>query len=186
MSISQLMKKYDMPKTSVWHHIHRVQLSKKNKKAIASGQGGSRDRRIAREKEAEKLAHTILCSEHRELAIMAAMLYWGEGHKKTLIFTNTDKKMLKLYLLFLRKVLGVHSDQISILVRSSDPINPKSVLLYWSRELQVPLGNFKNNHDNIQNKTKTEYGICRIMVSKSNYYHKVIVSLINQITNRLL
>ncbi|HMO83116.1 MAG TPA: hypothetical protein PKA42_03020 [Candidatus Paceibacterota bacterium] len=114
------------------------------------------------------------------------MLYWAEGHKKSFVFTNTDCRMLGLYIQFLDIVLGISKKDFRILIRTSDPITPSKALRYWSKELNLPSSAFKINHDNIQNRTKTDFGICRIMVLKSSYYHKIMLSLIKQVQNTFL
>ena len=143
-------------------------------------------RKLSRILDAERIAATFLSGEDRELVMSVSMLYWAEGHKKSFVFTNTDDQMLKLYVQFLNKILGVKREDYRVLIRTSDPIVPDSALLHWSKTLNLPSSAFKINHDNIQNRTKTKFGICRIMVVKSNYYHKIMLSLIKQTQSILL
>lgn len=186
LTIPQLVQKYSIPKTTVWHNVRDIRLSEEIKKEIVSRQGGSAKRKLARISDAENKATELLRSSHREFIIAVAMLYWAEGHKKSFVFTNTDEKMLKLYILFLKKILGVSTWECRILVRTADPIVPDVALRYWSKALDMPRSVFKVNHDSIQNRTKSNFGICRVMVVKSNYYHKIMFSLIKQIQSDLL
>ncbi len=175
-----------MPKTTVWHHVHNIVIPIDKKIALLSRTGGSHIRKIQREFNAEVRARELLHSNQRELLIAVSMLYWAEGHKKSFVFTNTDPKMLQLYIKFLTSVLNVSESDIMILVRIADPIDSKYALQYWSQALELPYTAFKINHNNIQNRTKTEFGICRIMVTKSEFLHKLIVSLRKQIYDDLM
>ena len=185
-TIPQLVEKYSIPKTTIWHHIHDIKLPENLKKEILSRQGGSTKRKLNRIFDAENEASNLLRGKDREFVVAVAMLYWAEGHKKSFVFTNTDDKMLNLYIIFLKKILGINEENYRVLIRISDPIVPSSAIDYWSKTLKLPRSAFKVNHDNIQNRTKTEFGICRIMVVKSNYYHKIMLSLIKQAQVSLL
>lgn len=181
LSIPQLVEKYSIAKTTIWHHVHDIVLPENIRRKILARQGGSNKRKLERIRDAEIEASKLLCGKNRELVVAVTMLYWAEGHKKSFIFTNTDVVMLKLYLKFIKEVLDIDQSACRILIRISDPITPASAIRYWSHALGLPSSVFKVNHDNIQNRTQTEFGICRIMVIKSNYYHKLILSLITQI-----
>lgn len=186
LSIPQLVEKYSIPKTSVWHHVHNIKLPENVKKEILSRRGGSSKRRLNRIINAEAEATALLSGSGKELVMAVSMLYWAEGHKKSFVFTNTDVLMLRLYIKFLTELLGVSRDECRILIRTSDPIIPDLAILYWAKALDLPKSTFKVNHDNIQNRTKTKFGICRIMVVKSNYYHKIMLSVIKQTQSILL
>lgn len=186
LSIHELMSKYNLPKTTVWHHIHEVKLSYEKKQILTSRQGGSHNKFLRQIDESLVIAKQLLVSTNRELVIAAAMLYWAEGHKKAFVFTNTDIKMLLIFQKFLYEVLEIPTSSVSVLVRTSDPIVPKKALEYWSEALSLPLKNFVKSHDNQQNKTRTKYGICRVMVAKSSFYLKVMLSLIKLIQDEQL
>jgi hypothetical protein len=177
-SIHELMDKYNLPKTTIWHHVHTVELSTEQKARLLSRQGGSHVRYVARTKKAKQYALKLLCSKNRELVLLVAMLYWAEGHKKAFVFTNTDEKMLLLYLRFLFEIIDVAKEDVLVLVRTSDPIIPIKAQAHWAETLALPQRSIKINHDNKQNRTKTQYGICRITVAKSSFYLKVMTSLV--------
>ncbi len=186
LSIIEIASKYNLPKTTVWHHIHNVMLSDAHKLALQSRKGSSAKRAHEQQREAEAYAKLLMAGSQKTLIHAVAMLYWAEGHKKALVFTNTDKKMLTLYITFLLEVFQVSHDRISVLVRTSDPIKPKVAVNHWATQLHLAPVAFKSNHDNIQNRTKTTYGICRIEVKKSAYLHKVMMSLVSLVQDSLL
>lgn len=180
-TISELVKILGIPKTTIWHHIHNVELSLEVSNKLRSRKGGSHVRSLKAWQQAGVFAQELLKGENSELVRAVAMLYWAEGHKKDFVFTNTDVKMLMLYINFLKIVLKINSANIKILVRTSIPIEVKKAKSYWSKSLSLPSKNFTSNHDTVQRRTKTEYGICRVMVVKSSFYHKVMISLISEI-----
>jgi hypothetical protein len=180
------MDKYGLPKTTVWHHTHAIVLSEEQKTRLRSRQGGSHVKYLAEIVKARDCALKLLCSKDRELVMLVAMLYWAEGHKKAFVFTNTDEKMLSLYLKFIYEVMNIPQKSVSILIRTSDPITPIKAQIYWAKALSIPKINLSVNHDNKQNRTKTRYGICRIMVAKSSFYLKVMNGLIETIQEDIL
>ncbi len=181
LSIHELMSKYNLPKTTIWHHIHAIKLSKELQQILTKRQGGSHNKYLIEVDRSLDVARELLLSSNREFIIAVSMLYWAEGHKKAFVFTNTDVKMLLLYQKFLYTILSVPPDCVSVLVKISDPIIPRNAHEYWSKELSLPLKNLTVSHDNKQNKTRTKYGICRVMVAKSSFYLKVVMSLIQLI-----
>src|ERR1051326_3543164 len=111
-SIGDIVLALSVPKTTVWHHIQHVKVEEPFKAALSSRRGGSAARSKREWEEAEFKARQILSGEHSKLAIAAAMLYWGEGGKKSCDIINTDPKLIQLYLKFLYHVLGLAPEQI--------------------------------------------------------------------------
>ncbi len=185
-TITELVELTGIPKTTVWHHVHALVLDDKIMATLRARRGGSRVRKTKDLNKAEQVAFEIRHGENSVLSKLIAMLYWAEGHKKEFVFTNTDPDMLRIYICFLHTVLNIDYRDITVLVRTSDPISPEKALSYWAKTLHLSKTAIRNNHNNTQNKTKTTYGICRIMVKKSSFYHKVIMSLVSQIKDETL
>ena len=186
LSIHELMNKYNLPKTTVWHHIHAIKLTKELEQTLRKRQGGSHNKYLVSIEKSVTVARELLEGKDREFIVAVSMLYWAEGHKKAFVFTNTDVKMLLLYQRFLYTILNIPPNNVSVLVRTSDPIIPYNAKKYWSKELALPLKSLTISHDNKQNKTRTTYGICRVMVAKSSFYLKVVKSLIELIQTEQL
>lgn len=179
LSITDLMNKYNLSKTTVWHHVHAIELTGEQLNKLSSRKGGSNKRYLLALNKAQNFAADLLKGSQRELVIYVTMLYWAEGHKKDFVFTNTDERMLRLYLLFLHNIFNIDSKNLNILIRTSDPIISNNAIEHWATIFRLTKNAFSVNHDNIQNKTKTKFGICRVMVAKSSFYHKVMLSLIS-------
>ena len=60
MSLSDLMKKYQMSKTNVWYHVQGIDLPPEIRKAIRSYMGGSKAEKIREWDRAQKEASAIL------------------------------------------------------------------------------------------------------------------------------
>lgn len=120
-SIPVLMKKYSLPKTTIWHHIQDVEMSAESRQLIRSSQGGSK---LSSQREwlrAQEEASAILTSYDELVAwpILIAALYWCEGTKrKGFVFTNTDGSMIKVFLKILRSNLNVTNEDLDILIRT--------------------------------------------------------------------
>jgi hypothetical protein len=184
-TIPELMDILHMPKTTIWHYVREVKLSDEIARRLRSQKGGTHKRKLQAWKDADLFAQQLLEKKSSNFVRAVVMLYWAEGHKKDFIFTNTDLKMLQVYMVFLLEIMDIPKNAVRVMVRTSDPIEVHKALLFWSKNLNLPLKNFISSHTNL-NKTKTTWGICRIMVSRSSFYHKVMISLITRVQEELL
>ena len=165
-------------KTTIWHHIHDMVLPVNMKRAINSNQGGSRKRKEAALQKAREEIEELMRSKHREISVIVGMLYWAEGSKRDLVFTNTDVAMIRVYLYFLRNILRISESDLHLLIRISDPIKPKDAIQFWASSTNTNVSQVRINHDNIQNKTKSIHGICRVCLKRNSYYLKQIQCII--------
>ncbi len=188
MSIPEIVAITGIPKTTVWHNVHTIVLRESDAKRIKSRQGGSTLRSQKSWRKANDHAQKILNTSKGsgDLPRLVAMLYWAEGSKGEMVFTNTDIHMIQLYLIFLFEILKINPKEVSLLIRISDPIVPVKALNYWSRLTKISKARIKINHNNLQNKTKTRYGICRVSLKKGGYSLKVIYSMIDAIKKEFL
>ena len=178
------MSQSGLPKTTIWHHIHNIVISASARRKINSIQGGSKRRKEAALLKAKEDTRKLLLTKHREVTIIVAMLYWAEGSKRELVFTNTDVEMIKLYLYFLRSILKISEDDLHLLIRISDPLNPEDVIKFWSSNTKTKKSQVRINHNNVQNKTKSKHGICRVNLKKNSYYLKQIQCIIDAVKEK--
>lgn len=87
-----------------------------------------------------------------DLELIGAALYLGEGTKmrKTnkgyiyaIEFTNTDARMIVMFLKFLRKVIHPVEERIKAQLFIYDDIDKDSTLNYWSRITDIPFDRFQ-------------------------------------------
>lgn len=185
-SINELVNRLSIPKTTIWHHIHNVRVLPKYVPLLKSKQGGSRKRKERNWEEAKKYAQNLLHGPDRDSIIALAMLYWGEGSKNACEFINSDGKIIKFYLIVLRKILKVPANLIKPTMRIFTGMNKKECLNYWSHVTKIPKDKFIIRFNDGGTKGKTKYGMCRITVRRGANVLKLIHSLIDQIFEELV
>jgi hypothetical protein len=189
VTIPELVIKYELSKGTIWHHVKNIELGKEARSRIQARRGGSRVRSEKHWQMAREEAATILSNFKEELSWPAilASLYWAEGTKRSgFVFTNTDERMIRVFMKIMREHLQVHDDHFDILIRTCTPMDPLKCRKYWSKILNLPLKNVRINHNNVHNKSKTTYGMCRITLRRGAHRLKLVNCLIEQITDKML
>jgi hypothetical protein len=81
----------------------------------------------------------------RELFVAGVALYMGEGDKTnpSVIVTNSDVRVLKLWVRFLGQVCGVPAAKLKGHIDCYADLDYSSVLDYWSQQLGIPAANFE-------------------------------------------
>ena len=180
-SINELVHKFSIPKTTVWHHIHEVPISEKYISQWRSKYGGSAKRRERNLQLAKETASQLIRGPYKDYLIALSMLYWGEGSKKACEFINSDGDMIKLYLIILRKVLNISESAIKPTMRIFTGMDEEECLAYWSKITSIPKSNFIIRFNDGGSSGKTKFGMCRITVRKGHQTLKIIHSLREQI-----
>ncbi len=188
-SIINIMSELSLPKSTVWHHIQGIKLSEIQKNILKSNQGGSKIRRLKNEQEANNYAKQLLKGKNREYVLLLAMLYWAEGHKRhTCAFTNSDGKMVQVYLLIIRKILGIKDENIHVTVRVFTNTKTELIksMMYWQNITNINYKKFTLRINDGGTRGRTEYGMCRITILKGNKSLKLMHSLIKLISDEIL
>ena len=166
-SIGGLVKKMQMPKTTIWHHVHTIQLSEESRRILRARQGGSHEREQRNWEEARRRALDLLAGPHRDAVIALAMLYWAEGNKKRgCNFINTDGIMIVTYLLILRKVLIIPEHSIKPTLRIFTGMNGHMCLAHWSQITKIPKERFRVYLNDGGSRGRSPFGMCRITISR--------------------
>jgi hypothetical protein len=91
----------------------------------------------------------------KELILVGTALYWAEGFKRLktrdgkertahpIRLVNADPDMIKLFIRFLQKSLGVESSEIFLTMRLYDHINKERAFKYWMDVTGLPGDNFR-------------------------------------------
>lgn len=185
-SINELVIKFSIPKTTVWHHVHNIKIPKKYAIILKSKQGGSANRKQINLEKAKQCAQELLNSSSKEFLIVISMLYWGEGSKKVCEFINSDGRMIQIYLVILRKILKIPEKSIKPTMRIFSGMNENECLNYWSKITKITKNNFLVRFNDGGIKCKTKYGMCRITIKKGSYILKIMHSLIELIYKEVL
>lgn len=184
LSIKELMEKFGMPKTTIWHHIRNLKLSEKQQQRIRGKFGGSKLRVERQRKTADILANQLVETiEIREVApFILPLLYWAEGSKRSFVFTNTDPDMISIFLKILREVYGVKNSRITAIIRINNFQNHFECLSYWQKITRISPKNISINLNSIQNKGRSKYGVLRITIRKGGYLLKIVNSINKELT----
>lgn len=81
-----------------------------------------------------------LTEKQNKLRLIGSMLYWAEGAKRSKIvdFTNSDIKMCRLFMRFLREICGIDENKLRVYLYCHENQNPGELTLFWSRLLKIP------------------------------------------------
>ena len=95
----------------------------------------------------EKGRQEIKISNNRDLLILGSALYWSEGTKyigksPSLIFTNSDPDMVKVYMRFLREALFLDESLIKAGIHVHPYINEQKARYYWAKISGLPIDLF--------------------------------------------
>ncbi len=81
------------------------------------------------------------------LKVVGAGLYWAEGYKagrNMVNFSNSDPSMIKLMMLFFRRVCGVPSSKFRGVVHIHPHLDGEKAMRFWSKTSGIPLRQFHN------------------------------------------
>lgn len=90
-----------------------------------------------------------LLPKERELLISGLMLYWAEGWKKNsgcVALSNSDPKLMQLFLEFLRKICGVYENRLKVLLHLYEGQNELELKKFWSKTTGIPLTQFSASY----------------------------------------
>jgi predicted DNA-binding protein YlxM (UPF0122 family) len=109
-SMKDIAKKFDVSLKTVSRFMENNNLKRRNLKEANSN--------TFKHKSLSFKIRTNLKDKDKELFIKAIMIYWCEGAKSikshTVDLANCDPEMLKLFMLFLRKICRVDENRIRI------------------------------------------------------------------------
>lgn len=89
-----------------------------------------------------------------DLRLLGAALYLGEGTKArktkygniySIEFTNTDPRMIEVFMVFLRKVIKPIEEKIKAQLFIYPDHSEDKLKTYWSEKLNIPLDRFQKS-----------------------------------------
>ena len=113
------------------------------------------------------------------LFISGVMIYWGEGDKNPknpVRISNTDPRMLKIFVKFLTICCRVSKDKIKGYVIIYPDLKEETCRVYWSQKMDISISNFyKTQHIIGRHKTKRlGYGIGVVSVGSRQIKEKIL------------
>ncbi len=117
---------------------------------------------------------------HNPLFVAGITMYWGEGDSKIknpLRLSNTDPRMIRLYVHFLRSVLGVQKQRIRLALILYPDLDDVECKKFWSETAGLSALCFvKTQYIRGYHPTKRlKYGVCVVVVSSRQLKEKVSV-----------
>lgn len=122
----------------------------------------------------------------RELMLIGVALYWGEGTKSlarsnwSLSFANSDAKMVRTYMRFLREVCCVSEDKIRAGIHLYDNIDNIQGKKYWAKITKLPVERFwivrqvSRASKGVRNPRSLPFGTVVIRVNNRKLFHEVL------------
>src|SRR3989344_3693921 len=160
----EIRKSFQIPKSTLSTWFSSLKVDSKAKKVLESKRKNGyyklvefnkiRTLNIKKENEniREKHESKVGRLNDRELMILGAALYWGEGYKNFglknggypyMCFGNSDPSMIKVFIAFLDNFLKITKDRIRCQVMIYPGINPQKAIQYWQSITQIPSQNFR-------------------------------------------
>ena len=191
-SIGAIAQKLGIAKSTVSLWCREIELTAKqqkklDQKIIESGQSGrslgasvnKRKREVIITRANEKGDRLIKKISKRDLLFLGLGLYWGEGSKNTenrFILVNSDPFIIKAVIKWLKEVMSIPRELLTlqIYINEQHEYRTKEVLRYWSKELNLPLTQFRRPvfihtaHKKIYANHKTYMGVLHLYVQKSS------------------
>ncbi len=168
-SYGQINKKLKIPKSTLHYWIGNVHLSDEHATRIktqwikAIQPLGA----LANKKEKDKFLENIRTKTQKEmkkltpnnlvLKSILSTLYWAEGSKgrsSSLIFANTDPKLVLLYLTLLRNCYPIDEPKLRIRLHLHYYHKSKKIKEFWSNLLNIPIKQFGKIYWKKRSKTK--------------------------------
>lgn len=199
MTYSEVLKIIPVAKSTISLWLREVGLSKKQKQHITQkrvdaqrkGANAQRNKRIKRQNFLiDNAKNEIGKISKRELWLIGTALYWAEGAKEKeykagsgTSFSNSDPKMLKLFITWLKECANVPSRDISadLYIHESHRENVPIILEKWSKILKQPPTFFKHVYFK-RNKINTKrrntgdlyIGLLRVNIRSSSDLNRTI------------
>lgn len=154
----------------------------------------NRNKRIERENLVKKEAETVFEKFKEDPKfILGIGLYWAEGSKRTTSFQfmNSDPKMIKFMVFWLKKYFQVTEDKIFLRVHTHADFKLEKYEEFWQNETKLPALQFKktcykpNTKHGIFKKNPLYKGCARIEVSRGIYHLRKTIALIKILENSL-
>ena len=191
---------FGIPKSTLSVWFSKLKISKKSQKILESKRKNGylkliefnkiRTANIKKENEdiRKNYESKINNLSDRELMILGASLYWGEGYKNFNIkrgvypyvcFGNSDPQMVIVFIKFLEKVLRINKSRIKTQVMIYPNLNPKESIDYWQNITKIPKENFRYQvalsraSQGKRPKHLLPYGTIQLRISKRQEFFKI-------------
>ena len=160
--------------------VEKMRVSGEHGRQIgALANRAARQRRIQNaEDEAKKELPRLI---EQPLFLAGLILYWAEGAKtqEAFQFMNSDPRLIQLMMQWLRAVMKIPDEKISLRVYAHHVYAEKGCEAYWLRVADLPQAQlrktvYKPTPHTIR-KNPSYMGCCRIQVSGVSFFRKIVM-----------
>jgi len=158
-SYEEISKKLKIAKSSAYLWCNQVVLNEKAKKRISGRMaiGIKKAKEVLKTKK-DNIMKIISDNSNNYVSkiesnkefnkLLCSFLYWGEGSKNTnsLIFTNSNPKMICSYLNLLRESFELDESKFRALVHVHEYHEDIEIKKYWSKITNIPLSQFSKSY----------------------------------------
>jgi hypothetical protein len=167
-SIKEIGRKFEISPSTASLWLRDVKVSKVGRSRLLRNQElgrrkGVETNRNKRRRSLQNIHNKCLVLKKKEkfelsnLKIFLSLLYWGEGGKtgRRVDFTNSDPKMIKIFLSLLRKSFLLRDDRLRAVLHLHNYHDRERMLKYWSNITGIKKQNFivynkKNSGRNVK------------------------------------
>lgn len=206
LSYSEILRQVPVAKSSLGLWLKSVGLSKAQKqkltqKKLESARRGGLAKKAQRIRLVEQIRNStkgdITGISDRELWLMGIMLYWAEGSKSKeyspstgVIFSNSDPKMIKLFIKWCKNCLKIPDDEIrfDIYLHETKIAESENISKHWSEVTGFNLAKFDKiyiKRSTLTPKRKnigsTYFGLLRVVLSHSTNVNRKIAAWTDEI-----
>lgn len=187
-SLPEISNETKVPKTTIFRYIQGVEILPEFKSIWAGKRGGSKKLKLRRENEAYQEAINLFKElSVKEKLLFLSAIYWGEGSKKSFGLSNTDPKLIGVFVNVLREIFGITEDRFRVSIRIYEDLDKEKCLNFWSSIVRIPKEKFINV-DILKGKKKgkLEHGMCRVRILKGGDILKKIMGVNRVITEMFM
>lgn len=186
-SIPEISKECSISKSTVLRYAKKVEiLPKYYGRWIDRHNAGkivAQRRWDAAVKESKVLIDDI---DKKDWVLIVASLYWAEGAKRDFSFSNTDPKMVRVFISILRNIFGVKNEDFKISLRLYEDLDKNKCIRYWSGVVGFSLrGRVSINILKGLKMGKLQFGMCRVRVRKGGFLLKKFSAITDRINDYL-
>jgi hypothetical protein len=206
LTYSKILKLVPVAKSSISLWCRDIKLSQKQvtqiqKAKIHAVRRGAVTRQkkatLMRQATVHKAASEITSLSDKELWLIGIALYWAEGSKQRqksksegVKFTNSDPQMIKVFNLWLTKVMKVKlvNIQYEIYLHESMAQEKAKIITYWSKTLKQSTNKFDRiylkKNKIVKHHLSNDYkGVMRIVVKRSSNFNRQLTGWQQGIVN---
>lgn len=194
MSYSQIKEKLGISKSTLSGWLQGFPLSEKRIRELRDNspirieryRNTMRAKKETRLKEVyKKVSKDVGSFSKRDLFLAGLFLYWGEGTKasnSSTVLTNTNPAMLKFFIKWL-ELFNIKKKNLKVKLHLYSDMNIKKSLDFWSKELKIPLSQFrkpyikKTSLKSITYKNGFGKGTCCVMFDNRDLWEYIMMGM---------